>query len=113
MPNSVTDVNILRDYLQGVMVRAGHHAQDVNEIALAIAGAIIWRKDDKPLEVMVQQGEMKNVLWVKINNQRYALSYNHSTTEIELRKGTTQGSVIGTFKNNTPLSDVARIFGGL
>ena len=113
MPHQVTDVDVLRDYLRGVLDRADHHAQNVNEIALAIAGAIIWRKDDTPLEVMIREGEMKNVLWVKIRNQRYALSYNHESGEIELRDGSTRGNVVGTFSNATPLTDVKRIFGAL
>lgn len=113
MPHQVTDVDVLRDYLRGVLDRADHHAQNVNEIALAIAGAIIWRKDDTPLEVMIREGEMKNVLWVKIRNQRYALSYNHESGEIELRDGSTSGNVVGTFSNATQLTDVKRIFGAL
>lgn len=113
MPHQVTDVDVLRDYLRGVLDRADHHAQNVNEISLAIAGAIIWRKDDNPLEVMVREGEMKNVIWVKIGNQRYALSYNHEAGEIELREGSTRGNVVGTFSNTTPLADVRRIFGAL
>ena len=46
MALTVTDVEQLRAYLCGVMSRADHHAGSVNEIALALVGAILWRKDD-------------------------------------------------------------------
>jgi hypothetical protein len=101
MPKQVTDVDLLSDYLQGVVGRADHHAPNVNEVALAIAGAVIWRKDDEPIEVFVREGEMKNVLWFKVGGVRYALSYNHDSGEIELREGGTQGSVVGSFSNAT------------
>ena len=113
MPLQVTDIDVLRDYLDGVVGRADHHAQDVNEIALAIAGAIIWRKDDNPLEVMTREGEMKNIIWVRIANQRYALAYNHDSREIELREKSSRGRVVGHFSNATPVSDIRRIFGSL
>lgn len=45
MPLPVTDVEILQGYINGVMARADHHANEVEEIALALAGAIVWKKD--------------------------------------------------------------------
>jgi len=38
--------------------RADHHADNVNEIALAIAGGIIW-KTTEDIRVMSREGEMK------------------------------------------------------
>ncbi len=113
MPQQVTDVDLLRDYLQGVVGRADHHAPNVNEVALAIAGAVIWRKDDEPIEVMVREGEMKNVLWFKVGGVRYALSYNHESGEIELRQGGVQGNVIGSFSNTTTNNIIMDIFDNL
>lgn len=40
MATTIQNVEILRAYLSGVLDRANHHAQNVNEIALAIAGDI-------------------------------------------------------------------------
>jgi hypothetical protein len=113
MPKQVTDVDLLRDYLQGVVGRADHHAQNINEVAMAIAGAVIWRKDDEPIEVMAREGEMKNVLWFKVGGIRYALSYNHDSEEIELRQGSTQGNVVGSFSNTTTNGLIREIFGSL
>ena len=44
MPKTGTDVDGLQKYIRGVMERAKHHAGNVAEIALAIAGAVIWHK---------------------------------------------------------------------
>jgi len=38
---SVRNVEIMQTYLDGVMTRADHHANEVAEIALALIGAII------------------------------------------------------------------------
>lgn len=111
MALTVKDVEELQAYLCGVMERADHHAGAVKEIALALTGAIIWRKDDDAqIKVMAQNGETKNVLWVHIGGARYAFSYNHGTSQIEMRKGTTQGATLHTFSNATSLSDLYRIF---
>src|ERR1700730_10305021 len=114
MPMTVTDVEELREYLNGVMNRADHHAGEINEIALALVGAIVWRKDeDQPIRVMAQNGETKNVLWVHMRGQRYAFSYNHIEGQIEMRRGTTQGPTLHTFSNTTPLALVRQIFAAL
>ena len=113
MPQRVKDIDILRDYLRGVMDRADHHAQSVSDVSLSIAGGVVWRKDDEPLEILTRKGEMKNVLWFKVNGNRYALSYNHSTAEIELRRNTTQGSVVASFSNSMTNAQVRTIFDAL
>ncbi|MEH2086347.1 hypothetical protein [Nostoc sp.] len=113
MTLEVTDIQTLKSYIDGVMERADHHAGDVNEICLALAGAIVWRKDDAPIEVRVRDGEIKNQLWVKINHTRYAFSYNHTTGEIELRQGSSKGKILHTFSNKTPVSQVKQIFESL
>lgn len=113
MPTQVTDVDLLQRYLEGVMSRADHHAGNVNEIALAVAGAIVWRKDPEPIEVLAHAGDMKNVLWVWISRQRYAFSYNHQAAAIEIRRGTTRGIVVHSLTNSTSLAQVRSIFQSL
>lgn len=114
MALTVIEVEELRQYLCGVMARADHHAGNVKEIALALAGAILWRKDDdKAIKVMAHGGNFKNVLWVYISGQRYAFSYNHDIGQIEMRKENTHGPTLHTFTNATPLSYVIEIFKAL
>jgi hypothetical protein len=113
MPIPVTDVGLLQQYLNGVMTKADHHANSVNEIALAVAGAIVWRKDSDPIEVMPSPRGMGNVLWAKINGKRYAFSYNHQAGAIEIRRGTTHGQVVCSLSNSTSLAQLRRDFAAL
>lgn len=113
MPAQIQDVDLLQNYIKGVMERADHHAGAVKEIVLALAGAIVWKKDTTPIEVYAKDGEMKNVLWVRINGNRYAFSYNHIASTIEMRQGTTHGQVVSSFSNTTPIATVFSLFDGL
>ena len=113
MPTKVTDLDILKDYIVGVMGRADHHAKNINEITLALVGAIIWKKDEEPIEVMVRKGEMKNVLWVKISGVRYAFSYNHKNDSISMHRDSTHGVLVYGFSNQTPVSKIREVFESL
>jgi Integron cassette protein VCH_CASS1 chain len=114
MPLAIMDVDTLKRYVEGLMERSEHHAGNVGGAALALAGAIVWRKNDaEEIEVMVREGDLKNVLWVRIGGQRYAFSYNHGEKAIEMRVGTTHGAVLHSFTNSTPTSDIEAIFRAL
>ncbi len=111
MPLSVSDIATLQQYLIGVMGRADHHAHRVNEIALALVGAIVWRKDATAIKVMAaRNGGTANVLWISIGGKRYAFSYNHDAGTIEMRDKSVQGDVLASFDNSTPIAEVRRIF---
>ena len=93
------------------MQRANHHAGKVNEIALAITGAIIWRKDAEPIKVLTRKGDMKNVLWVKMKSGRkYAFAYDHVSETIQIHDGSIQGAILHSLTNATPLSNLLTIF---
>ena len=75
--------------------------------------ALFGEKIDGPLEVRTRKGEMGNVLWFTVDGERYVLSYNHKTEEIELKTGSTQGKVAASFSNITSNADVRAVFDGL
>lgn len=110
MPSSINYIEILKGYIAGVIERAEHHANNVENVVLAIAGAIIWRKDSEPIKVLTREGEMKNVIWLKINENQYAFSYNHDDEQIEIRKNTTHGAVLHSFDNSTPIDEIKTFF---
>jgi hypothetical protein len=112
MATTIHNIDILREYLSGVLDRANHHAQNVNEIALAIAGGIIWRTTNN-IRVLSREGEMKNVLWLQVDNRTLCFTYNHSNGSIEVKEGSTQGAIIATFNNTTPIADVKLFFENL
>ena len=112
MPRTVTDVDVLQEYIRGVMDRADHHAGNINEVCLAIAGAVVWRKDGD-IRVYERAGQMTNALWVHINGNRYALSYNHDAGQIEIREDSMQGNVLASFDNSNTASEVRQFFESL
>jgi Integron cassette protein VCH_CASS1 chain len=112
MPRTITDVDILQEYISGVMDRADHHAGNVIEVALAIAGAVIWRKDGD-IQVYEREGQMANALWVPINGTRYAISYNHLADVIEIREGSMRGVTLASFDNSNTAAEVRGFFESL
>lgn len=112
MATTIQNIEILRTYLSGVLDRANHHAKNVDEIALAIAGGIIWRTTDD-LKVMSRDGEMKNVLWLQVGTRTLCFAYNHSAGDIEVREGSVQGLTIARFNNKTPIAEVKEFFASL
>src|SRR4051812_21413752 len=115
MPVAISDVETLKRYLNGVMDRAGHHATNVSGIALALVGAIIWRKDQNEIRVRgVTDDDMKNVLHVTIGGEEYSFKYNHEDDgTIELHRGNTRGPLVHSFSNQTPVEEVQQVFGRL
>jgi hypothetical protein len=113
MPLAVGDPETLKMYLDGVMNRSEHHAKTVGAIALALIGAILWKKDAAPIEVKTYDGKPANILWVHIGGRKYALAYNHEDKCIELRDRTLTGKAVFNFTNKTPVTDVYKVFGSL
>jgi hypothetical protein len=115
MAIEVSEVEKLREYVRGVLGAAQHHAGNVDEIILAIAGAIIARKDDTPLQVRPgKTQEMgKAISFTSNRGNTYALSYNHATQQVDLKKNNSRGIVLHSFDNTTPLSVIASTFAAL
>ena len=109
MPLPIPDVDLLQRYLTKVLERAEHHARGVDQIALALVGAVIWRKTGT-LEVMPTKDGTGNVLWFYVGESRYALSYNHREGAIDLRKKSTQGDRLAALDNSTSLKELRELF---
>jgi hypothetical protein len=112
MPQTVSDIATLQQYLQGVVMRADHHANNVDEVALTLAGAIAWRTDGD-LMVRTYAGKMANVMRVRINGRLYTLAYNHTNGAIEVREGKLTGRVRRSFTNANTAREVKDFFGSL
>ncbi|WP_082140005.1 hypothetical protein [Desulfovibrio sp. TomC] len=110
MPATVNEVNDLKMYLTGVMKRADHHANNVNEVVLTLIGALLWKKDQSPITVMTRENQTTNVLWVYIQGKKYAFSYNHDTKSIEMRLNSTQGDVLKSFNNQDSATGIRAFF---
>lgn len=109
MATTIESIEILQEYLKGVLDRANHHDQNVNSIALAIAGGIIWRSTNR-IKVLSREGDMKNVLWLEVNQIKLCFVYDHLGGNIDIRETSIQGKTIKSFNNNTPLDEVKTFF---
>ena len=111
MSKQIVTIDELQEYLQGVSSRATHHAGNVNQVVLALAGAIVLFKDnDTDIEIRTYDGSPANMLWVNVAGQRLAFAYRHETRSIEIRDRTARGGVLLSITNTTALEDVADLF---
>ena len=112
MAISIDQIQLLKEYFDGVMSRADHHADNVNEIVLALIGGVIWRAEGN-FEVKQYAGAPANILWMYVGDNRYCFKFNHETYMIECLEGGHSGDLIKEFDNATPLSEVKKFFASL
>lgn len=110
MAISINNLNILQQYLQGVLDRADHHAQMVEGISLTLIGAILWKSEISDIEVREYKGRPANMIWFKVGDNKYVLNYNHSTNQIDLKERTNKGELKANFDNSTTYQQVIDVF---
>lgn len=109
MALTINGIDLLKKYFSGVIERANHHANNVNEIALALIGGVIWRATED-IQVKEYDGAPANILWMVVDSKRYCFSFNHSSGNIEVKENSMKGNIITVFNNTTPISDVKKFF---
>lgn len=112
MALTINGIDLLKKYFSGVIGRADHHADNVNEIVFALIGGVIWRATED-IQVKEYDGAPANILWMVVNTKRYCFSFNHSSGNIEVKENSIKGNVIATFSNSTPIGDVKKFFESL
>lgn len=50
------------------------------------------------------------MIWFWVNGNRYAMLYNHSTEQIELKNRTHKGNVLHSFDNSTTYQEIINVF---
>jgi hypothetical protein len=111
MPKKIEFITELRDYFNGVMERAEHHAINVNEVAFVLLAAVVWKADD--FKVLERLGEAKNVAWMEVDGKRYYFTYNHIEGKIDLHANNHQGPLLRQFDNSDNICDVKEFFNSL
>lgn len=112
MAIKINSIESLQNYLQGVLDRAQHHAGNVEGVALALLGAIIWKSTGE-ISVREYAGRPANMIWFHVNDKKYVLTYNHDTEEIELKDRTHTGSILDAFDNSSTYQEIIKSFGKL
>jgi hypothetical protein len=114
MAIKVNEVEELKKYFFGVVKRSEHHAPNVNEVVYPLVGLVILNMDDNSdIHVRGSEGATGNILWFKMNNQRYAFRYEHEDDTIEIRKDSFKGDLIAKVNNSTSTGDLKTIFENL
>ena len=109
MALKIKDIRLMKRYLEGIMDRANHHAQQVNEIVLALAGGVIWRGAE--IDVRTYNGETANMLWMKTDlGKEYCFIFNHNNGMIEAHEETMNGRLLRQFSNTNKTYDVKAFF---
>jgi integron cassette protein len=109
----LVQTNVLADfraYLQGVIGRADHHADNVNRVVIPLAGAIVAFADPDSIEVLSIDGQTKNALWARVNGVRYAFAFDHATDQITMKQGNRRGAVVASFDNSTSVQTIIATF---
>lgn len=112
MAISITSIESLQTYLEGVLNRANHHAESVEGVALTLLGAIIWRSTDE-ISVREYNGSPANMIWFYVGENRFAMTYNHTTGRIELKEKSNSGKVIADFDNSSTYQQIVNVFRNL
>lgn len=114
MTISLNTVDELQDHLLGVFERSAHHAGEVDQVLLSLIGGIMWRKKPgDPIKVNTKVGAGGNVIWFRVDATRYVLLYSHEERFIKLMKDGRKGELLQTFTNDTPTSELVRVFASL
>ena len=109
MALEVSNISDFQQYFEGVMDRADDHADNVNEIILALVGGVVWKSNGR-FQVKQYAGMPANMLWMEVGGKRYCFKFNHNTGCIEVHRNTHNGDIIMEFNNATPLSAVKSFF---
>ena len=109
MAKQINTIFELQSYFNGVMDRAIHHANNIDEIILAIAGGVIW-KAQGTLKVRTYNGETANVLWLCTEKKTYCFKYNHTDVSILVCENSHKGRILQTFTNKSTAKEVKDFF---
>lgn len=109
---TVTEIDELQCYLQGVIDRANHHAQEVNTVVAVLVGAVIWVKEG-PIEIRTYRGRMVNCIRFQTHGRSYVMGYSHEEGEVQVRANRQGGRVLQRFDNNSTAADVLTFFSTL
>lgn len=108
MAVKIESIDTLKKYFLGVINRTDDHAPNIDSIVYALLGIVILLKDDgTQLEVRgTGDDSMGNILWVIINDTRFALRYEHSDGTIEIRQNSFKGDLVLKIDNMTTITEI-------
>jgi len=112
MALKIDQLTELKRYLEGVLARAEHHGQAVEDVLGDLLVQVILRHDPGSVECRTYRSKPSNILRFSVGGKVYVLRYDHSGT-VELRRENHFGPVVGSFSNATTRKQVRATFATL
>lgn len=98
------------DFIEKVIEAAECHAHSVANVIEPLSQAVRGRLNltvDR-VEAFERNGKLARTCWVTVGGRRWVFSYVYGRGVIELRQGSTRGSVVFSFDNQTPATALQR-----
>jgi len=101
MKKNIDKITDLHNLVERVLKNAAHHAQDVQQVIPEITGCLIAYCKDIVTKYDKADDAYGNVVWFTSNGRQFCISYNHDTKNIEIKRNSQKGKVIGEINNST------------
>jgi len=102
----IESIDSLRVFFSDLLVRADHHAKQIEEVAPIIMGALVaYTVSDINVRL--------NSLWFRTSKSSYYLTYNHELCTIQLKNRNQKGDLISEFDNASSTQSVMDCFKSL
>ena len=106
------DAAALHEYAADVMHRGGPHAGQIQGVALALLGGVIWRSDAGSLKLAQPQWPALELAF-EIDGHGDWFTDNFASGAIEMRQRWQAGPALHSFSNATSVAYVQAVFRGL
>ncbi|GMO11160.1 MAG: hypothetical protein Ta2D_13390 [Rickettsiales bacterium] len=105
---NIKEIEELKEYFNGVVARANHHAFNVANIIYSLLGFIILKGEN--IKIREYNGHAANLLSCLINEKEYTFRYEHSGDFIEIKNGS---NIVFKIDNATTIDSLQTMFGKL
>lgn len=99
---------VFQEYLGKIMWKANHHAEEVVNIILPLAGLVQWKAKD--FVARQYRGELANMFWCSVGKKNYCFVYNHDNRIIYLHKNNSKGEILAELNNQTTPEQIFHLF---
>ena len=111
---TLTNLALLKLYTRGIDASAKHHAPGVVQIIPALIGAVVLRAQKIDVhEASTRPASLGLAMHFYTRKGQYALSYDHGSNAVVLKRGSFRGPVLHSFNNHTPLPAITAAFANL
>lgn len=110
----MSNIDTMRAWFKGIVTRADCHAHKVDKVIWYLPGLINYYSDPNfDVNIRTSDGKPANMFWIYVNGNRYNITYNHHTGDIDIVERVQGGKVRASVNNSTTIEDLRNIFSQL